>query len=121
MILKEDIEYLIVEHEDTGEVIVKITQDEVDQSEDYAVRIKFKKKETPWLDKIAKRIHETSKKEERKKILCEFNQSNEDNGEILKIYFTTDNTSDVQTMSSEEVKDYLDEHAKEIQKVTIKK
>lgn len=45
MILKDDVEYLIVEHEDTGEVIVKIAQDGVEQSEDYALRIKFKKEE----------------------------------------------------------------------------
>lgn len=43
MILKEDVEYLIVENEDTGEVIAKITSDKVEQSEDYAIRIKFKK------------------------------------------------------------------------------
>lgn len=114
MILKEDIEYLIIEHEDTGEVIVKITQDEVEQSEDYAVRIKFKKKETSWLNELAKRIHETSKKEERKKIQIKHFLSNE-----FKVYFTTDNTSDVLTMSSEEVKDYLDEHREEIKKVEI--
>lgn len=72
------------------------------------------KEETPWLDKLANRISETSKKEEKKKIQIKHYLSNE-----FKVYFTTDNTSDVLPMSSEEVKDYLDEHREEIKKVEI--
>lgn len=42
-ILKDDLEYLIIENEETDETVVKITQYDVKQSEGYLVKIKPKK------------------------------------------------------------------------------
>ena len=42
-ILKEDIDYIIVEHEMTGEILAEITCEDIISAKGYIIRIKQKK------------------------------------------------------------------------------
>ena len=41
--LPDDIEYIIIQNEETNEIIAKITQDKADVIKPYVIRVKYKK------------------------------------------------------------------------------